>query len=114
MDLISLSSTIASIIAAIVIHPRKKTVVALPEKPELAKDKPLPKPATKNVVLAPAFNMIFITIALITVLSGIGHVILASIWTDPTPNQQSAFEAIGFAWKAGIGALFGLLGGKVT
>jgi hypothetical protein len=39
---------------------------------------------------------------------------MAGFWTTPTPNQQSAFEAIGFAWKAGIGAIFGLLGGKVA
>lgn len=114
MDPLSLISTVASILAVIFTRPRKETVVELPGPSTLAKDNFRIKLGPKKVVLAPAFNMVFITIALITVVSGIGHVFLADIWTAPTPNQQSAFEAIGFAWKAGIGALFGLLGGKVT
>jgi hypothetical protein len=58
--------------------------------------------------------MVFWTVVVITVAAGIVHVILAGIWITPTPNQQSAFEAMGFAWKAGIGAIFGLLGGNAT
>ena len=56
--------------------------------------------------------MVFWTVVAITIAAGIEHVILAGIWEKPTPNQQSAFEAMGFAWKAGIGAIFGLLGGR--
>ena len=71
--------------------------------------------AGKNqMVLAPSFKMVFITVVMITVLTGAAELFLASVWTNPTRNQQTAFEAMGFAWKSGIGAIFGLLGGKLT
>jgi hypothetical protein len=72
--------------------------------------------AGKNypIVVPPVFKMAFLTVVAITVLAGATEIILAGRWTEPTANQQSAFEAMGFAWKAGIGAIFGLLGGKVT
>jgi hypothetical protein len=72
--------------------------------------------AGKNypIVVPPVFKMAFLTVVAITVLAGVTEIILAGRWTEPTANQQSAFEAMGFAWKAGIGAIFGLLGGKVT
>jgi hypothetical protein len=66
------------------------------------------------IVLKPAFKLIFLTVVGITLLAGVAEIVMAGFWTTPTPNQQSAFEAIGFAWKAGIGAIFGLLGGKVA
>jgi hypothetical protein len=58
--------------------------------------------------------MLILTVAAITNLAGATEIILAAVWNAPTPNEQSSFEAIGFAWKAGVGAIFGLLGGKVT
>jgi hypothetical protein len=67
-----------------------------------------------TIVAAPAFKLIFLTVVGITLACGAAQVALAAGWEHPTANQQSAFEAIGFAWKAGIGAIFGLLGGKVT
>lgn len=65
-------------------------------------------------LLKPGFKWALIMVVGITVLSGILVIALAGIWPAPTPNQQSAFEAFGFAWKAGIGAIFGLVGGKVA
>jgi len=38
---------------------------------------------------------------------GAGDIWRQSTWEVPTPNQQAAFEAIAFAWKAGLGAIFG-------
>ena len=64
--------------------------------------------------LKPAFKLVFLSVLAITVLCGIAQLILAGIWPQPTANQQAAFEAMGFAWKAGLGAILGLLGGKVT
>jgi hypothetical protein len=66
------------------------------------------------VLLKPTFKWALITVAAITVLSGITLIVLANIWHSPTPNQQSAFEAFDFAWKAGFGAICGLVGGKAT
>jgi hypothetical protein len=80
------------------------------------KKPPRPKLITKRVwvEISVHFRLVFITVTIITVACGICSMVLAAIWTLPTPNQQSAFEAMGFAWKAGIGAIFGLLGGKAA
>lgn len=64
--------------------------------------------------LAPAYKLILVAVIAITLLSGAADIVLAGIWEHPTPNQQSAFEAMGFAWKSGLGALFGLVGGKAA
>ena len=64
--------------------------------------------------LTPNFKLAVIIVLLITVLSGIAEIILANVWLNPTSNQQSAFEGFSFAWKAGIGAILGLVGSKVT
>jgi hypothetical protein len=68
----------------------------------------------KIVVLHPAFKTVFLTVTFITVGAIVAQIGLAYIWENPTANQQQAFDGLGFAWKAGIGAIFGLLGGKVT
>lgn len=65
------------------------------------------------VVVSPTFKLVFITVVVITVGCGMLEVVLAATWYTTTTNQQSVFEAVGFAWKAGIGAIFGLLGGKI-
>jgi hypothetical protein len=57
---------------------------------------------------------VFLSVLGITIAAGIVQIVLATVWTAPTPNQQTTFEAMGFAWKVGIGAIVGLLGGKVT
>jgi hypothetical protein len=62
----------------------------------------------------PLFKLVFSTVVGITILSGGAEIMMAAFWTNPTADQQSAFEAIGFAWKAGIGAIFGLLSGKIA
>jgi hypothetical protein len=69
---------------------------------------------TKVLSVPATFKMVFITVTAITLIAGTIELVLASIWPNPTANQQSAFEAIGFAWKAGVGAIFGLLGGKIN
>jgi hypothetical protein len=82
-----------------------------------ARTKPPTKPTinkAKTIIVNPTFKLVFLTVVAITIASGLAEVILASAWTVPTPNQQSAFDAMGFGWKAGLGAIFGLLGGKVT
>jgi hypothetical protein len=64
--------------------------------------------------LKPAFKLAVLIVVAITVLSGIAEIVLADIWPNPKSNQQSTFEGFNFAWKAGIGAILGLVGGKVT
>jgi hypothetical protein len=59
------------------------------------------------------FKLVFMSVLAITIGSGAADIAIAYFWTDPTHNQQAIFDALDFAWKAGIGAIFGLLGGKV-
>lgn len=73
-----------------------------------------PNPIPRVAVLSPAFKLVFLSVLLLTVLCGAAQLALASVWTVPSANQQDAFLAMGFAWKAGLGSIFGLLGGKVT
>jgi len=79
-----------------------------PEATPKKSDRPLTTPAT----LHPAFKLVFWTVVAIVVIAGVAQFAMADRWAAPTPIQQSTFEAAGFAWKAGIGAILGLLGGK--
>jgi hypothetical protein len=54
-------------------------------------------------------KLVFKAVLIVTIGSGLGDALIAYIWTDPTHNQQEIFDAFNFAWKAGIGAIFGLL-----
>ena len=67
-----------------------------------------------KIVLNPLFNLVFGAVVALTVLARAAVIALAAIWTTPTANQQSAFEAAGFGWKAGLGAILGFIGGKVA
>jgi hypothetical protein len=64
--------------------------------------------------LSSQFKLVFLAVLVITVLAGIAEIVLAFNWTTPTANQQNVFEAMGFTWKTGTGAILGLLGGKAT
>ena len=64
------------------------------------------------IVLSPTFKLIFVAVFAITVLSGVAQIVMAALWDAPTGLQQDVFSAMGFAWKAGFGAIVGLLGGK--
>jgi hypothetical protein len=70
--------------------------------------------APAPIVATPVFKLVFLAVLGITVLSGLIEIAIAVQWPAPTANQQATFESFGFAWKAGLGAIFGLLGGKVT
>jgi hypothetical protein len=72
----------------------------------------LPPEQGRKIPIQPTFKLVFLTVLGLTVVAFIAQVVMAAIWDKPTPNQQAVFEAAAFAWKAGIGAIFGLLGGK--
>ncbi len=65
-----------------------------------------------KIPIQPTFKLVFLTVLGLTVVAFIAQIAMAATWNKPTPNQQAVFEASAFAWKAGIGAIFGLLGGK--
>ena len=66
------------------------------------------------------FKLIFWAVLLLTILSFIGQASLAFAGSDATdaaniPANQASFQAIcDFGWKAGLGAILGLLGGKAS
>jgi len=60
------------------------------------------------------FKLVFVSVLVVTVLCLIGQVLLAALWPQPTLNQQGVSDALGFAWKTGLGSIVGLLGGKVA
>jgi hypothetical protein len=63
----------------------------------------------------PGFKLALIAVIAITFLSGIALVVMAAAFPDPANALQTrAFEAMIDAFWAGIGALVGLIGGKVT
>lgn len=80
----------------------------------LGQQLPASPPDPLPIVVKPGFKFVFLCVFGLTVLCGFVQIWLAFAWPDPTTNQQSAFDSFGFAWKTGIGAIFGLLGGKVT
>lgn len=67
-----------------------------------------------------SFKIVFIVVVIITLLSFFGIGALA-FWgsQDTDPHKISVFQnnfisACSFGWQAGLGAILGLIGGKVT
>lgn len=73
-----------------------------------------PRASAPAIVVSPIYKMAFLVVVAIVFMSAIGLYLMAGYWLTPSPNQQTVFNAAEFAFKAGIGAILGLLGGKVT
>jgi hypothetical protein len=70
---------------------------------------PKPKPP---ITASSQFMWVLFIAFVITILAGIAQIVLAERWAQPTPNEQTAFEAMANVWKLGFAGLLGLLGGK--
>ena len=68
--------------------------------------------AAKKVATPQMLTLVFLAVVAITILAGFAQVAMASVWTSPTQAQMSVIESMGFAWKAGIGAILAMLGSK--
>jgi len=66
------------------------------------------------IPVAPHFKLVFLTIVALTLLAGATQVVMATAWGTPSATgfQSDVFSAMGFAWRAGFGAIIGLLTGK--
>ncbi len=60
-----------------------------------------------------AFQQVFFTVVGLTLISGGTSLWLASK-EHLSPEQNRVFESSSATWQMGIGAVFGLLGGKAT
>ena len=58
--------------------------------------------------------MIFLTVVLLTISSGVAAMVLAFTTDAAHPNQQAIFDSMNTAWKLGLGAILGMLGGKAA
>jgi len=61
------------------------------------------------------FKLVFLTVLVLTVIFFATAVFLSyTLPQTPTDSQVTLFESCDFAWKACLGAILGLLGGKVA
>jgi len=82
--------------------------------PNTPRDEPVADPATVPgaIVVSPHFKLVFLVVAGFTLLFVIADVLFALASDQLSANQQTMFDGMNFAWKAGFGAILGLLGGK--
>lgn len=71
--------------------------------------------ATQIRTIPPSFKLVFWSVLILTVGSAIGALSIAFFAEEPLQtNQQTMFETLDTVWKMGIGAIFGLIGGKAS
>ncbi|EKU96565.1 hypothetical protein Lepto7375DRAFT_0029 [Leptolyngbya sp. PCC 7375] len=66
------------------------------------------KPSISN-----EFQQVFFTVVILTLTSGATLIFFAQE-KDPSPYQNRVFETCAATWQMGVGAIFGLLGGKAA
>ena len=71
-----------------------------------------PEPPEKETVVRSHFKMIFISVLVLTILGFGAEILLNVLWANPTSGQSTAIAAADGMFKAGFGAIVGLLGGK--
>lgn len=108
----SFAANTANVVAEIFKSPTQNSsvVLAAPAAPPTA----APAPAAAPVPVTSHFKLVFLGILVFTILAGAAEIALAIRFPDPPQNLQAAFAAMDFVWKAGAGAIFGLIGGKVA
>ena len=67
----------------------------------------------KNFKITPPFQLVFYTVLFLTLLSG-GTSFWLACQDDLSPHQDRIFESSTATWQMGVGAIFGLLGGKAA
>ena len=110
----------AAVIREVFNAPTKDSVVESMEQPE---HKPggvgmpaprVPTEPVKETVVGSNFKMIFICVLLLTVGTLVAEIVMVWAFNPPTANQQNLITGLESVWKGGVGAILGLLGGKVA
>jgi hypothetical protein len=71
------------------------------------------KSVLPGIVVPATFKLVFLTVVGITIAAAVVQIVFAVALEHPTHETDSIFETMGFAWKSGLGVIFGLMGGKV-
>jgi len=71
-------------------------------------------PSHGVITIQVTFKLVFLSVLFLTVVSGIAAIAMAFAGDVRQQNQQEVFESMNTAWKLGLGAIFGLLGGKTV
>jgi hypothetical protein len=73
------------------------------------------KPQTiKQTAISSQFKLIFLSVLGLTVVLLVADVLLAHFWTQPTTSQLNVISTVDTVFKACIGAIIGLFGGKLA
>jgi hypothetical protein len=94
---------------------RSKEIVCLPrgvDDVEFQIDKDEYLERSRDITVAPAFKLIFLTTIILTLLSFTIAVVIA-IAAPQTPEYSGLMETLSTTWKLGFGTILGLLAGKV-
>lgn len=96
-------------------------VIAMDSKPDQSTKRvrttdaaPKVKPKTTLVPVDLRLKQWVLTILVVSVAALVADSIAAAYWTIPTPNQQRIFDGLEWIYKAGFGAVFGLISGQGT
>jgi len=65
-----------------------------------------------EIVTTPIFKIALNAVIALTMACPVAEILMATFWADPTAMQQATYNTMDFGWKAGFGALVGLVGGK--
>ena len=91
----------SAIVLSSVFSPQRPTVIVTDDKGE----------GGGKITVSTNFKWTFLAVLGLTLLMLFGQVVY-SFFSPLNPNQQELFSALGWGWKAGFGAIVGLLGGK--
>lgn len=69
---------------------------------------------TEEAVVSPRFKLVLLCVLGLTVLCFLAYLGLAIFGNDDAEAQNSFRSMCDFGFKAGFGAILGLLGGKVS
>jgi hypothetical protein len=119
------ANSTSAIVHEIIVHPFTFSVVSSGAGYSPDRAAPAPSPAApspspeapppsrpKEIILDQRFKLVFLTITALTVGAALLNLGMIVFLPSPTPSQVDFMQHLTTAWVGGLGAIFGLLGGK--